>query len=368
MDEGIRLTMRGEPPRLPPRGKLRPVEGWALEPVSRLDGESPGFLVHTLGASPKWRQAVYLSLAVGVLDEPEDFLLRANGDPFEIQNWKSRLRGVAGAMRGMSARRIVECCCREVPDGLMGCLGKIGDQPMRRAEDYRHLISLLEAPDRASMARARTLLQLDRLDADLITAVIELDEIALLPGILRRVRDGIEARRLNHRLDAIRMVCSGATDDALRQSLEDRQATFRGHDFAQAWLERADCPPALCPDVCSHPEFERVTPATAAEVGRLHSNCLGARAHRLVSGVWGAWVWKPGPLIATITRCEEGDLLTGVYAPGNREVCSDLARRLKSILRDLGVICFTRVEPPDETRLLTIGRFEDFDFDELDLA
>lgn len=369
MDIDDYTIIAGLPRHARPQGLLRPFDqGWALDAAGVLAAVHPQFLLHSFGASPRWRQAVFLAFAHGVLPQPEEFLLRATGTVALDRPWKAVQQDLAVCLMRMTSKQIVQATLGEIPEGLAGCIGRLGSQSMRHAGDYLRLVKLLRATDREGKLRAKTLLQLDRLDADLISAVEQVDAIALIPTILRRVRDGLEARRLNQRLAAIRLVCSTATEEALRQSLEDRAANFRGHDFAQAWLERADRPPVLCPEVCSHPEFERVTPATAADVGRTHSNCLGARAHRLVSGIWGAWVWKPGPLIATITRCEEGDLLTGVYAPGNREVSPDLARRLKSVLRELGVICFTRVDPPDNTRLLTIGRFEDFDLDELDLA
>ena len=205
---------------------------------------------------------------------------------------------------------------------------------------------------------------MNRLDADLLSAVLEIDPIALIPDIFRRLRCGLEARRLNQRLAAIRLVSSAATDDALRQSLEDRAANFRSHDFAQAWLEKADLPPVVCAALDEHPDFERVTGANAAQMGKEHQNCLGSQSYKLIDGTWGAWVWRPGPLIACVTKCEEGPWLSGLYAPGNREVPREHARMVKDVLRPLGVICFTRVDPVEEVRLLTLGRFVDDEFED----
>jgi hypothetical protein len=265
----------------------------------------------------------------------------------------------------MSPKQIVSATLGEIPDGLAGCLAKLGSQPMRHAGDYVRLVGLLTATDPVMKLRAKTLMQLDHLDADLISAALELDPIALIPGILRRVKDGLEARRLNRILAALKLVSSTASDEALRQSLEDRAANFRAHDFAQAWLEKADLPPVICEALDAHPDFERVTPhsATAGGLGRKLQNCLASKAQQLVTGVWGAWVWTPGPLIATVTKCLEGPLLTGIYAEGNREVPREHAGMLKDILRPLGVICFTRCDPVEEVRLLTLGRFDDDEFE-----
>ena len=366
MDNDDYTIIRRHPRHARHQGVLRPFESssWALDSSGVLDRACPGFLLHILCASPKWRQAVFLTLATGVLPNPDEFLLRANGVVAGERPWKAVQQDLAECLMAMSPRQIVSATLGEIPDGLAGCLARLGSQPMRHAGDYLRLVGLLGATDPETKLRAKTLLQLDRLDADLISAALELDPIALIPSILRRVKDGLESRRLNQRLAAIRLVCSTATDEALRQSLADRAANFRSHDFAQAWLERADRPPVVCEALDAHPDFERITPATAAKVGKEHMNCLGSRADKLVSGTWGAWLWKPGPLILTVTKCIEGPLLSGIYAPGNREVSKEHARMLKDILRPLGVICFTRSDPVEDVRLLTLGRFVDDEFQE----
>ena len=87
---------------------------------------------------------------------------------------------------------------------------------------------------------------------------------------------------------------------------------------------------------------------------------------KMVSGTWGAWLWKPGPLFVAVTKCEEGPLLSGLYAPGNREVEREHARRIKEVVRGLGIMTFTRCDPVEAVRLLTLGRFEDMDFEEFE--
>ena len=353
MDNDDYAIIRGLPRHPRHQGVLRPFEGWALDAVGVLDRASPGFLLHILGSSPRYRQAVFLTLATGVLPQPDEFLRRANGEASETQQWTGVQHEVAQALMVMSPKEIVQATLGDVPDGLAGCLAKLGSQPMRHAEDYTRLVGLLTATDAEIKLRAKTLLQLDRLDADLISAALELDLIALIPGILRRVKDGLESRRLNQRLAAIKIVSSAASDEALRQSLEDRAANFRAHDFVQAWLEKADRPPVVCKALDDHPDFSRVTGANAAQA-----------SHKLIDGTWGAWVWKPGPLIVCVTKCEEGPLLSGLYAPGNREVPREHARMAKDVLRPLGVICFTRVDAVEEVRLLTLGLFVDDEFEE----
>jgi hypothetical protein len=364
MDNDDHTIIRGQPRHARHQGVLRPFEGWALDAVGVLDRACPGFLLHTLGASPKWRQAVFLALAHGVLPNPEEFLLRANGEVSETRQWTGVQHEVALALIAMSPKGIASATLGDIPDGLAGCLAKLGDQPMRHAGDYLRIVSLLRGSDPETKLRAKTLLQVNRLDADLLSAVLEIDPIALIPDIFRRLRCGLEARRLNQRLTAIRLVCSTATDEALRQSLEDRALDFSGSSFAQSWLDKADRPPVVCEALDAHPDFDRVTGANAAQVAKENHNCLGSQSHKLIDGTWGAWVWKPGPLIVCVTKCEEGPLLSGLYAPGNREVPREHARMVKEIVRPLGLITFTRVDAVEEVRLLTLGRFVDDEFEE----
>ncbi len=365
MDNDDYTIIRGQPRHARHQGVLLPLDGgWALDAVAKLDESAPGFFRHLLGASPKWRQAVFLAVGLGVLPNPREFLMRCNGDASETQQWTGVQQDLAQALMVMSPKEIVSATLGEIPDGLPGCLARLGSQPTRHAGDYLRLVEILTSTDPVMKLRCKTLLKLDRLDADLISAALELDPIALIPGILRRVKDGLEARRLNQRLAAIRLVCSTATDEALRQSLEDRSANFRGHDFAQAWLERCDQAPVVCAELDANPQFESVSPQTCRDIGKQYQNCLGSKAQQLVTGVWGAWVWKPGPLIVCVTKCEEGPLLTGIYAPGNREVPREHARMVKDVLRPLGVLCFTRVDPVEQVRLLTLGGFVDDEFED----
>ncbi|WP_298128198.1 hypothetical protein [Brevundimonas sp.] len=371
MDIDDYTIIRGHPRHARHQAGLRPFEGWALDAAGVLDRACPNFLVHILGGSPKYRQAVFLALGMGILPNPQEFLMRCNGDACETQQWAGVQHEVAQALMASTPRQIASATLGEIPDGLAGCLARLGSQPMPHAGDYVRLVDLLTSTEPEMRLRAKTLLQVSRLDSDLLSAVLEIDPIALIPDIFRRLRCGLEARRLNQRLSAIRLVSSTATDEALRQSLEDRALNFSGSSFAQSWLDKADRPPVVCKALDDHPDFERVTGANAAQMGKDHQNCLGSQSHKLIDGTWGAWVWKPGPLIVCVTKgylTSEAEtvlpLLSGLYAPGNREVRREHARMVKDVLRPLGVICFTRCDPVEEVRLLTQGRFVDDEFEE----
>ena len=362
MDESTYVSIRERAVYDRQKSTLTPFKGWALDALGELDRVSPGLLLHAFGASPKWRQSVFLAIGTGVLLNPDVFLTRANGERPDECCWKKVQRDLAESLIAMTPRRIVEAALGDVPDGLGGSLAKLGGQPMRHSEDYITLVELLSSAESGMKLRAKTLLQLNRLDADLLAAVLQLDEIALIPGVLCRVGDKLEAVRLNRRIAAIRLVASGASFDALRHSLNSQP--FRGHNFASSWVSKADRPPVVHEPLDLHPDFERITPASAEAVGREFSNCLKHKTGQLVSGVWGAWVWRPGSLIATVTSCVEGPLLTGVYGHANREAPPEHTDELKKVLQDLGVHCFTRKEVPDELRILTMGEFSQCVVDE----
>lgn len=360
------LTRHSSPRADSPRS-LFPFEGWSLSLVGDIENAAPGFLLHVLKASPRWRQSLFTGLAFGIVDRPDDFILKATGMPCDDVDWQAVIRALAEALRSMTARAIIAATLGFVPNALAGCLNKIGMQPMRSPEDYRKLVALLTASDAESLARAKTLMQLQRLNGDVLDAVLDIDSIALFPEIFMRVRCGVEARRLNGIIAATRLVCD-ATDEAIRQSLDHRKTGFRSHEFADAWLAKAHRLPPVSDALEQHPDFLRVTPAIAEEIGRTFNNCMRSKMTLLLTGVWSAWVWTSGDVIAALTKCDEGIVLSGVHGRSNGDVPPAVARQLRETLSGLGVLCFTRSEVPEVLRPLTLGRWDNFELDELEFG
>lgn len=350
------------------RRSLFPIDGWCLGLVGDVETLAPGFLLHVLkSSSPKWRQSLYTALAFGILDRPEDFILKATARTCEDLDWRSVMRVLADSLRSMSARDIITATLGEAPHALAGSLSKIGMLPLRSADCYRKLVTVLVASDADSRARAKTLMQLNRLDSELLEAVLLIDSIALFPEIIMRVRCRADARFLNGIIAAIRVVCD-VTDEAIRQSLDHRKIGFRSHEFADAWLSKAHRLPPVSDALQQHSEFWRVTPANAEEVGRTFNNCMRTKMNLLVTGVWSAWVWTPGDVIAAVTKFDEGIVLSGIHGRSNGDVPPAVAHQLRETLSALGVLCFSRSEVPEVLRPLTLGRWDSFELDELEFG
>lgn len=342
--------------------QLNGLDGWVLPRLAKLELAAPGLLLHLLSAPPSYRQAVFLSIGMEPHGDTDRFLTRANGSLPQLLSLEEADKEISLALRALSSRGVLRCALGLVPTGLHGALAKLGPQPLRSPDCYGRLYRTIQG----DQLRAKVLMQVGRLDSDLLDAVQELDPVALIPGLVQRVGSAAMARRLNQCLHAIRVVCSGATDEALRQSLDARKESFRLQEFANAWSEKADRLGDISPALQAAPDFERVTGRNAKVVGAEFDNCLGRKIADLTSGVWSAWIWRPARLIATILRCDEGPLLVGIFAQSNGPALPEHADQLRARLKDLGVSCFKRSSPSAEVGLLTRRGFLDLDFDEFD--
>ena len=161
-------------------GTLYPIEGWPLIPIADLEVACPGFLLHVLRAGPRWRQSFYTFLSVVGLDRAAEFVFRATGSEID-RPWNEVLREAGAALQAMSPKAILATSLPDVPDGLAGSLVKLSMRPMPSSGDYERLINLLQRDDEEGRERVKTLLQLSRLDADILKTVLIIDRVALIP-------------------------------------------------------------------------------------------------------------------------------------------------------------------------------------------
>ncbi|WP_298697384.1 hypothetical protein [uncultured Brevundimonas sp.] len=327
----------------PGRDWFHPLSGWFLVEAMRLEDIRPGFLAYATRASPTWRNAVAAALSSGVRHSPESFLLRADGEASE-GNTDAQ---VADALVAMKPMCILEATYPEVPPSLPAILRKIGSGLLSTAEGYARLYALLTSHEPEHQARRRVLEKIDaRLDDELIQVVEILDLSILSPKTAMAVRTASEAHKINARLPVIRQVCSTATSDALRQSIEDAPH-FRASNWVRGWLGRADRLPALGIPLDNDPGVVRIVPATARTMGREWQNCLAGHTNAMALGSTAYFAIPDLNVIALLTGTDGGWLLSGLHGRANFPVSAMTAQRVKERLRGQGVICLMPSKNPD---------------------
>lgn len=347
-------------------GTLFPIEGWPLPFIAELEAANSGFVLHVMSAPAKWRQAFYFFLSVMGLDRASEFLLKASGSESD-KPWADVLGDLGQALRIMRPKEIVAACLDDIPDGLAGALDKLGLRPMPSPARYQKLVEVLSGGDAVTRQRAKTLLQLSRLDSDVLEIVLVIDPAGLIPVLIPRIGSVERVHRLNMALVALRSI-AGATDEALRHSLESRATMFRLHEFVSGWITKVRKLPPSCAALEAHPEFERVVPGTSAVAGKRFSNCLSTKNLDLITGVWSAWIWEPGELVVTLTEVEQGFVLSGLHGYGNLPPSDEHAAKVREVLAEAGIICLNRVPIPDAVKPLLMRRWDRFELDDLEFA
>lgn len=345
----------------PGRDWFHPLSGWFVVELMKLEDARPGILAFATRAPPLWRNAVAAALSSGIVHSPDSFLLRANGD---IGDQAINVQ-IADALIQMKPIAILEAVYVEVPPGLPSILKRIGSSLLNTPDAYVRLHALLTAEEPERKARAQVLERLDaRLDDELIQVVEVLDLNILSPKTALAVRTASEAHSLNARVPVIRQVCSSASDESLRQSIEDAPH-LRVSNWVRGWLGRADRLPPLGIPLDHDPGVERITPATARAMGRHWQNCLGGHTNAMAIGCTAYFAIADLSVIAVVTRTDGGWLLSGVHGRANFPVSVEAAQRVKERLGSQGVICLMPAGPPPEMGIAAgvFAEIDDLDFD-----
>ncbi len=333
----------------PGRDWFHPLSGWFLVEMMRLEEVRPGILAFATRAPPLWRNSVAAALSSGVLHSPESFLLRANG---EVGDEDADAQ-VADAFMAMKPVAILEAAYAEVPVSLPVILKRIGSGLLHTPQAYVRLIALLESKESEGQARRRVLEKLDaRLDDELIQVVEILDLEILSPKTAIAIRTATEAHKLNARIPIIRRVCSSATKESLKQSIENAPH-FRVSNWVRGWLGRADRLPRLGIPLDDDLGMVRITPSTARSMGRDWQNCLAGHSTAMAIGATAYFALADLNVIAVLTRTDGGWLLSGLHGRANFPVSAETAQRVKERLSGQGVICLMPSGPPLEMGPIT---------------
>lgn len=336
---------------------FHPLSGWFLVEIMRLEDHRPGILAFATRASPVWRNVVAAALSSSV---SESFLLRINGflggESIDIQ--------IADAFISAKPMSILEAAYAEVPPGLPAILKKVGSSILNTSEAYSRLHALVTSDDPEHQARRRVLHGIDtRLDDELIQVVEVLDLGILSPKSAMAVRTSTEAHKVQGLLPTIKKVCSGATDEALRQSIEDAPH-FRASTWVRGWIGRGDRLPPLGIPLDFDSGVVRITPATARKMGLDWQNCLAGHVNAMALGCVAYLAIEDLNVIALLTRTDGGWLVSGLHGRANSPVSAETAQRLRERLTSQGAICLMPNGPPPELEAVAgfFHSFDDLDF------
>jgi hypothetical protein len=346
---------------VPGREWYFPLSGWVLTALVRLEEDCPGTLLFAFKSGGLWRNAVAVALATGALDRPESFLFRANGELTDDGSLSVHAQ-FAQAIQ-MQPRQIVEASLNDVPPSLMGSLRKIGWEPLTTPEGYLRLIEMLSSTTVEGRVRRRVLEQFNsgRLTDDSLQVIECLDLAILSPLTATHISTAAEAHRLNARLRVIRLMCSTATDAALKESADAMGSQFNAGQFARSWLSKADRLEPLGLPIDDEPGVIRINPSTAEATGRRWRNCLAGYGPEMASGTT-AFFSIEALAVIVLLRLTDANLwmLCGAYTHSNGRVSREVLESVKELLTRLGVLAMLPVRPTGDIALVA-GAFSQVD-------
>lgn len=323
---------------------LRPYAGWTLAAAAELDRAAPGFLVSTFGWGSAKRHAVWAVLAewrLGAKLSNLAYDLHA-GAPALSELEPDLLAQIGPALILSRARCILRSLYGHVPDGLLGTMSRLGRDPLSSPAHYRALHRLFASSDPADRTRVRALRQVPGL---LLPGQIEAAE-ALPPvlvhaRLLAKLKTAKEASDLSRAFSYVRAHCTGATDAAVRQSIEALpQAMSRGA-WLKRWAERFDRLPDA-PTLADPTLIILHSGAALTDAGRRYANCLKTKIAEVLLGR-AAFVEcrlaraKSSGALVELVRTSTGWCLVGLHAHNNRRVPRLVAAEVRTRLAACGI-------------------------------
>jgi hypothetical protein len=328
----------------PASQSLRP-RSFSGEPYLRLaidlDTEAPSFCRLVFLGSQLKRQVIFATLAVLSREGPEDLASRLRSlVPTEAHTCQSAHEQTARALMVTSrARDIIQAVFGKVPDGFLGVLNRIGDDPLPDPDLYYLLFETFANPRhraRATVLRQRS----GSISAKHIEIIRRLDPLLVNDNILKRLHRVSQADDANAALALVRGTVSSATDEALRQSVENLGDKTDLATFFNRWLTKMDCPPA-CPLIPENdPDIALMTSGEEmSSLGRRLRNCAVTRAVYVAQGAEALIEWRHPPgLVAQCRRLTDGNwVLVEIFAKGNGQVDPATAAAFRCKLETLGI-------------------------------
>lgn len=314
---------------------------WTLEAFCLLDEAQPGLLRFATSSRPEWRHAVAMAIANGLFDHADRFYEAATGEPPEEGPWSTILAQVATILMIMEPKAIIEASFGSCLDGIVGCLRKLAFEPLSR-DSFLAVHAIFVDP--AMSVRRKAIVQLPRLDQDLLEAACTLDVLVLSPGLIGRAKSRSGAERINRQLLAIRRHCSTATDEALIKSLSDLSIETSTEGWSRSWLlSRADQNIPSPPWAGNETLVPLNTGEMLSKAARSTRTCIRTRIHQVLEGRAAYYFDAEASVIACVIRTTSGWIATQVVAEGNGMVPPAVQNRVFDTLETNGIACFRPV-------------------------
>ncbi|WP_311276887.1 hypothetical protein [Methylobacterium sp. WCS2018Hpa-22] len=320
----------------------RPFGGFYLEVACKLDAAYPGYLNRVLQSSALKRSVQFAAYAEMDFSQPEDMAARLRTSAHsQCILTLDPLAQIAHQLVALYPRDIARAVYGSVPEGFLGLLARLGDEPLRDPSDYRLAYKLFADP--ASKARAKLLRQ----KAGQVTGTHLRVASVLLPVLLHqavfsRMRSEHAAETLNIALNLIRELHPEVPEDALHASLDGLSPKDRDlSEWVGTWLSKAERVPMVSPIALDDPDLRLISPAKLAELGRRFCNCAASYASFLALGTHSVLEWTRSGQSAVIVLRSLSDghwLIEQVRSANNEMPAPDTLLTIRAKLQSYGIL------------------------------
>lgn len=298
--------------------------GWAKADLVNLDASAPGLISHILTTSPRRRQAIFALLA-------EREMARTAGQRAVDPNGDTQL---ATSMRLQRAREMLVTGLGPVTEGYVAALENLDVGPLPPARTYTRLREVFTDPAQRHDA---ALLRTGPINDRTLTVLDALDSRWRLRGVLARVSTAMAGREVNKAMTVVQSVCSTATDEALRRSIDSLPPERSLADLVMRYTRRADRFPP------NPVQADRdLRPLASARdfmtIGLQFRNCLRDRIEDALAGRAAYAVYRDVAVMEFRPLANGyGWLLYEVHAPRNDFVEPDLRAAVRAKSLDVGI-------------------------------
>ena len=322
--------------------------GWATGRLVIHDANAPGVIRRLLSSGPMRRQAVFAAIASELASERHDQIVGC--EPGE-----TAAKAKAEMLRDGRARDVVACATgRDVPDGLLGALERVGLSPLQRPSSYARLIEAFTAPEQGHIADA--LRYVGEINDTMLRIADMLPAWLVHPEVLKRLDSIADARGFTGAAATAQSVNSHLTEEVLRGALGQMREQTSLSDVISRFIRRADRTLAV-----PVPADEDVTPLQTTRqmvlASRQFRNCL-ATDRKIIGALLGrtAYAVLRGSAVMEFVTLSDGTwLYDGAYGVKNTPV-DDVVEEVAMAKCAAAGVAYLRPEP------LSRGPFAQFSY------